>query len=304
MDIDPQIGSFAQSKIKLTEVKNNEVHFTLSGVDLSVANALRRVMIAEVPTIAIDLVQVDENSSVLSDEFIAHRMGLIPLTSDPAIDNQFNYAYECNCDLECDKCTVILDLDVKCTEDRTRPVTTRDLRSNNRSIQPVHNTRDPHDQGVLIVKLRKGQHLKLKCTAKKGIAKNHAKWSPVTGIAFEYDPHNRLRHTVYWVEKDEKAEWPRSQYADLEPEVGEGELFDYEAVPERFYFKVETSGSLPPARVVVHALEILEKKIEEFEGWWKTETEPGYANGNREMSVDGFEAYPGVGGGGGGWGGR
>ena len=62
-------------KIKVMDLKEDSISFELSQTDISMANALRRIMIAEVPTFTIDKVQFIENTSCLPDEFIAHRLG-------------------------------------------------------------------------------------------------------------------------------------------------------------------------------------------------------------------------------------
>ncbi|KAI8905976.1 DNA-directed RNA polymerase [Gorgonomyces haynaldii] len=214
-------------------------------------------MISEVPTMAIDLVDFEANSSVLTDEFIAHRLGLIPLVSTDV--QKFNYTRDCSCQQYCSACSVELELHVRCTEDRIRDVTSRDLISHHPTIVPVFQGDD--DSGVLITKLRKGQELHIKCIAKKGTAKEHAKWSPCCGIAFEYDPHNRLRHTNYWVENDVKAEWKVSENGQEEPEPADGDQFDYEAKPTKFYFTVESTGALEAKEIVLTGFKMLVAKL-------------------------------------------
>jgi len=78
--------------INVQELDSTQIKFSIEGVDCSVSNALRRICIAEVPTLAIDLVEVLENSSVLCDEFVSHRLGLVPLLSGLA--KEFNFPYE------------------------------------------------------------------------------------------------------------------------------------------------------------------------------------------------------------------
>ncbi|KAK7948192.1 DNA-directed RNA polymerase II subunit RPB3 [Apiospora aurea] len=248
--------------VKISEADSIHVNFELNNVDLSFANSLRRIIQAEVATVAIDLVNFAANSSVLADEFIAHRLGLIPLDSRGA--DQMLYSRDCDCDQSCGKCSITLTLHASCTSDEVMKVYARDLlvgadRPNVHVGNPV--ITDPDGLGPLICKLRKGQELNIQCVAKKGIAKEHAKWSPCSAVGFEYDPHNKLHHLDLWYEKDAAKEWPKSKYADEEEPAQEGEPFDYDAVPARFYYEVEGVGSIDPDAIVQSGIKEIQTKL-------------------------------------------
>jgi DNA-directed RNA polymerase II subunit RPB3 len=161
---------------------------------------------ADIVPSAIDLVEIEANTSVIPDEFLSHRLGLIPLDSTN-IDDKLIYSRDCICDLYCERCSVTLTLHARCTSDEPMTVYARDLVVAEGAQLGTPVISDPDGQGSIIAKLRKNQELKLKCIAKKGIAKEHSKWSPVAAVGFEYDPHNALRHIDYWYEIDAKEEW-------------------------------------------------------------------------------------------------
>lgn len=256
MDIDKGDGP----TVTIRESERDHVDFILKDVDMSMANSLRRVMLAEVPTLAIDLVEIDVNTSVLADEFLSHRLGLIPLSSEGI--ESLSYSRDCTCDNYCPKCSVKLELTAKCDTDSTMNVYSSDLakfHNGSRLGDPV--IRDEQRRGPLICKLRKHQELRITCIAKKGIAKEHAKWSPCSAVGFEYDPWNKLKHTDYWYEIDADEEWPRSTNCEWE-EVPDPEApFDYRATPTNFYIDVETTGNMPPNEVVLKSIEILQLKL-------------------------------------------
>ena len=101
-------------EFQITNLTEDTIEFYLTNADLSFANSLRRVILSEVATMAIDIVNITANSSPLFDEFIAHRLGLIPLISHDI--NDYVFHRDCNCPEYCEKCSVQLFLKVKCTE--------------------------------------------------------------------------------------------------------------------------------------------------------------------------------------------
>jgi DNA-directed RNA polymerase II subunit RPB3 len=183
-------GGLLEPEIRILELSTYVIRFELLNTDLAVANSLRRVIIAEVPTMAIDLVEVKENTSALHDEFIAHRLGLIPLNSVDV--DKFKFADKCICNSMCKECSVSFKLNQTCIDRDQLEVTSKHIQplSMDTTVVPVE-YRDANgkpEDPVLIMKLSKNQQLDMNLVARKGIAKTHAKWSPVATCQMRKEP--------------------------------------------------------------------------------------------------------------------
>lgn len=100
----------ANLTIQPTRLSSERIEFDLIGVDASIANAIRRVLIAEVPTVAIEHVYIFNNTSIIQDEVLAHRLGLVPIQIDPdriVYKNAGDEATEDN--------TLVFTLNVQCS---------------------------------------------------------------------------------------------------------------------------------------------------------------------------------------------
>jgi DNA-directed RNA polymerase II subunit RPB3 len=272
--------------ITIRKLDSTYCEFLLEGTDVSVANALRRVILADVPSIAIELVEIESNTTVFNDEFIAHRLGLIPLVSTDV--HNMKTIYEAGEDEEVQD--IEFSLNVSCRSEDTQHVTSDDLQTDPmwpRCVPIGYNQRD--NKGILIVKMRKGQELRLKAIARKGIGKDHAKWSPVATAVFQHladikinhgmlssltdeereaiceaDPkgtfrHSRERQTIE-VEDAELYQFDGEVLAKAE-ELGVSGAIDIVQREDAFLFRIESTGARPAADIVVSAFEQLQNKL-------------------------------------------
>ena len=69
--------------IEPISINDSEVKLNIKGIDAPFINALRRTMLDDVPSIAIDKVLIFQNTSVINDEVLVHRLGLIPIMANP-----------------------------------------------------------------------------------------------------------------------------------------------------------------------------------------------------------------------------
>ena len=174
--------------LKVIEKQDERITVKFNNVPRQYVNALRRLSISEVPTFAIDDVVILENSSVMHDEAVAHRLGLIPLRTDL---KRFYLPNECSCKttLGCTNCRVLLQLDAE-AKDKTKTVTTSELVSEDDFVKPVN-------QEIPIITLAPGQKIKFEAYARLGLGKDHAKWQPATMSVVKYgEDENEIYLTI------------------------------------------------------------------------------------------------------------
>jgi DNA-directed RNA polymerase subunit D len=258
-------GGVSKMEVRLLEKSKDKekVSFLLKGATPALANMIRTYMMEEVPVMAIELVEFSKNSSILYDEIMAHRIGLIPLTTDL---KSYFLPEKCKCEGKgCARCTLKLTLEAKgpCT------VYTSEFKSKDPKVKPAF-------PKIPIVKLLKGQELELEATAMLGKGKEHVKWSP--GITwYTYKPKVTVNNNHPDFDKF-KDKFPPQVFKDGKIDknlIEEKNLFDacdevnkdivnIEYDNTSFIFHVESWGQLDCKEMVLTALEMFQEELDEF----------------------------------------
>jgi DNA-directed RNA polymerase subunit D len=256
-------------EIEIRSRDKDQMVFTVEGADVSLVNALRRICMVEVPTLTIETVEILKNDARIFDEALAHRMGLVPLTTDL---EALVLPSECDCDDHCPRCSVSLVLKGK----GPKTLYSGDLKSEDPNMKPVLDT-------IPLIKLKEGEEVELEAIAQLGLGSEHVKWQPTTTCAYKNYPQitintDKCETCITCVQEcprnvlefDEKKN--QIKVVDLENcsmcrtcmKDCPNQAFTVEIVEDKFIFRIETDGSLSPTEVLTRACDVLSEKADKI----------------------------------------
>lgn len=247
-----------KSIAKLDEKK--KIIFEISGIEFSFLNALRRTIINDVPTLAIEEVEFRKNDSGLYDEIIANRLGLLPLKTDLST---FSLPKEGVTPEDMGASSkVVLNLKSK---DKGY-VYASEITCVDSEVKPVY-------PETVIVKLDENQELDATLTAVMGTGKEHTKWNPGSVVFFHKPVLNyssdKKNDKIPVLISDGKGkvdikklcEFPR--FIDSLEKISEG-FVEIKDSDKDIVFCSESWGQISPEEMIIESTKILEDKISTF----------------------------------------
>jgi DNA-directed RNA polymerase subunit D len=264
--------------ITILEKTDQKLVFVVENISIEMANSIRRIILSEIPVMAVDEVIVLKNDSPLYDEIIAHRLGMIPLKTDL---ETYKLPRDCDCGgYGCSLCQVSLTCEVTNTENVSKEIYSGDLKSNDPEIIPV-------DPKIPIVKIDKNNQLILEAYAVLGIAKDHVKWQAVSNTFYRFYPEiefddskcakcqdkcvvSRMCPEHLYGFSDGKSPKLLGDYwktctlcKSCERDCPEGAV-RVSSKDDTYIFSIESDGVLPFNVIIEKTFEIFLEKIDEF----------------------------------------
>ena len=246
----------AKNIVKVLNAKGNVAQVMIKGTSPAVMNAIRRTILNEVPILAIEEMSIYENNGVLFDEFFAHRVGMVPIRTDPK-------TYKLG-----DKVKVSLDVSGPAT------VYSREIKVADPALEVL-------DKNIPLAKLKANQRIRFEGEAIAGTGKQHVKFQPAI-IGYRMLPQFKIAESVSAEEGKKIVESCPVNIIELkgkklnitEPadctlcgkceEVGGSAIIQVDPDDSGFILNIETSGSLSPDEAINGAFTILEEKTKDF----------------------------------------
>ncbi|XP_019870674.2 DNA-directed RNA polymerases I and III subunit RPAC1 [Aethina tumida] len=284
-------------RIVIIRNENYEMEFDMIGIHPFLANTFRRLMLSDVPSMAIDKVHVLNNTSIIQDEVLAHRIGLIPLKADPRL---FEYKSEDSAE-NTEHDSLEFELKIRCSNNKDQSTKnssrTEDLYKNSNVCSshikwvPIGTQKErfkeidvgPIHFNILIAKMRPGHELDLKLIATKSTGRDHAKFSPVATVFYRLLPDIKIIKEVEGEAAERLAkcfspgviavrhEKGKKKAVVQNPryDTGSRNVFRYDdlrdsvimsKIQDHFIFTIESVGALQPEAIFRESIKILKNK--------------------------------------------
>ncbi|OMJ90132.1 hypothetical protein SteCoe_7522 [Stentor coeruleus] len=271
---------FDNLTLEIIEENPDDMIIDIKGIEAPLANALRRIMISEVPTMAIEDVDLYQNTSVIPDEVLAHRLGLIPIYAEPE-----KFKYKTQEDSHNGENSILFKLHVKCIRLQDKSIQNENVYSRDLIWSPLPGQEKMHiapvHSDILIAKLGPGQEIEAELWCEKGIGATHTKWSPVCTASYRLMPSITLSQILKG--ENAKALKRKCQAKVFDIEDGKAIVANMRdctscreclrdenfgvvlgKVKDHFIFSIESTGILKPRRILRDAILILKKKARDW----------------------------------------
>ncbi len=267
--------------IRVVERSGNRVTLRIEGYSVALVNAVRRLILSDVPVMAVDFAYIYDNNTPIYDEMISHRLGLVVLESEEALE-RYRPPEECKGkepgEEGAEDCYVRIDLQVEVPEGGNgRYVTAEELEISDPAVKPVY-------PETPIAYVGPGQRIHLVAYARLGRGKEHGRWSPASLAALRYTPVVEILGGASSECLECLEAYPEVVEALREGRKGELRLEGHSRTsglkycsegpckgaikvsydPSVLYLEVETTGALSPEKTLLEAVRILEEKIKRF----------------------------------------
>uniref|UniRef100_A0A6C0D7Q0 DNA-directed RNA polymerase RpoA/D/Rpb3-type domain-containing protein n=1 Tax=viral metagenome TaxID=1070528 RepID=A0A6C0D7Q0_9ZZZZ len=257
--------------------------FQLVNTNVSYANTLRRVILTEIPTVAFRAeiqkngstsdITIEKNTTAMSNEMLAHRIGLVLVHANPKEWDPEKYSFELNVE---NSTNDLMDVKVSDMNVYENTEAGRILVPNTKFFHPDPITRDTCLLAVLKPKIGNAspEAVSFKAKASVGIGRENMRFSPVSQCSYSYtrdeSPEKIKEVFVRWLDRHKKINYmeleedsERKKLLEREfntMEVGRCFVIDEKGEPNSFDFTVETVGAFNPLDIVIEALKVIEQK--------------------------------------------